>query len=181
MKTSRKILVLLSMVLLAGTLWAAFYPYTVDSLHPRAGGNNLLVDNANTLLSKIAESVARLVEGGVTISNATINTSTNVQATIPLTQARTYSTNIVLASASTPVVLGSTQTFQWLTIVGNTLGHTANTNTIYLQTQADDGTNGIPIAPGGTVTLSMPANRFDYLSNYWVGGIVGGAKVFWGY
>jgi hypothetical protein len=137
------------------------------------------------------------VDVGTTAITGTVTTSTNMNisslngtaisaanplpTTNALTQSRTYSTNIVLASASTPVVLGTTQTFQWLTIVGNSLGRVANTNTIYLQTQADNGTNGIPVAAGGTVTLSMPANKYDYLSNYWVGGVVGGAKVFWGY
>lgn len=148
-----------------------------------------IIDRTNTTpVAVLADGSLKVSQGALsnTTDSVTVYQSNSERAVTntvapTLTQSRTYSTNIVLSSATTPVVLGTSQPFQWLTIVGNNLGRVANTNTIYIQTQADDGTNGIPVAPGGTVTLTLSPNKFDYLSNYWVGGVVGGAKLFWGY
>lgn len=192
--------ILLSILLLASVqLFGQITPAPLTSTTVTVSGPVNL--NSDTNAVKLSGQTARvdvnqtnsIPAGANTIGAVNLNSDTNavtlsgqtskidVNTTNVLTQSRTYSTNIVLSSATTPVVLGTSETFQWLTIVGNNLGRVANTNTIYLQTQADDGTNGIPVAPGGTVTLTLSPNKFDYLSNYWVGGVVGGAKLFWGY
>lgn len=124
--------------------------------------------------------------GANTIGSVNLVGATNqvVIASTPaptLSQCQRWSTNIVLSSATTPVVLGTSQTFKILAITANSVGHVADTNYIYFQTQSDNGTNGIPIAPGQTFTLVVPANSYDYLSNYWIGGVVGGADITWWY
>lgn len=174
-----------------GGAWvdAGGYSMTLElQRHNNVGGVPFYVDrNTGRVLVDIGTNIT--ITGTVVtatnvsamIAGQTARLDVNQTNSLPLTQVRTYSTNIVLASATTPVVLGGGTPFRMLTVVGNSLGHTANTNTIYIQTQADDGTNGVPIGAGLTGGITLPPNTFDYLSNYWVGGVVGGAQVFWTY
>ena len=80
-----------------------------------------------------------------------------------------------------PTVLGTGAIeFSTITFIAYNAARTENTSTVYIQTTSGASDAGIPLAPGGSVTITAPSKGVLNDSQFYIGGTAGqGVIGFW--